>query len=63
MLALDQEPPEISKTIKNPAINVASVLEIVAQLLPLDEIEFLDEMHQIFSTDSQDLNKLTTEKV
>lgn len=62
ILALDQEAPEISETIKNPSINVASVLEIVAQLLPLDEIEHLDEMHQILSTDSQDLNKRTTEK-
>ncbi|MFV8346873.1 hypothetical protein [Flavobacterium sp. ZB4P13] len=62
ILALDQEAPEISETIKNPSINVASVLEIVAQLLPLDEIELLDEMHQMLSTDSQDLNKLTTEK-
>ena len=63
ILALDQEAPEISETIKNPAINVASVLEIVAQLLPLDEIEYLDEMHQMLITDSQELNKLTTEKV
>jgi len=63
ILALDQEAPEISETIKNPSINVASVLEIVAQLLPLDEIELLDEMHQMLITDSQELNKLTTEKV
>jgi hypothetical protein len=63
MLVLDQEAPKISETIKNPSINVASVLEIVAQLLPLDEIKLLDEMHQMLSTDSQELNKLTTEKV
>ncbi|MFV8327293.1 hypothetical protein [Flavobacterium sp. ZS1P14] len=62
ILALDQEAPEISETVKNPSINVAVVLEIVAQLLPLDGIELLDEMHQIFISDSQDLNKLTTEK-
>jgi hypothetical protein len=62
ILALDQEAPEISKTVKNQSVNVGIVLEIVAQLLPLDEIELLDEMHQILSKDSQDLNKLTTEK-
>jgi hypothetical protein len=53
---------EISKTVKNTSINVAVVLEIVAQLLPLDEIEFLDEIDQILIADSQDLNKRTTEK-
>jgi hypothetical protein len=62
ILALDQEAPEISKTVKNTSINVAVVLEIVAQLLPLDEIEFLDEIDQILIADSQDLNKRTTEK-
>lgn len=62
ILALDQEAPEISETVKNPSINVAVVLEIVAQLLPLGEIELLDEMHQIFINDSENVNELTTEK-
>ncbi|TRX30893.1 hypothetical protein FNW52_19460 [Flavobacterium sp. ZT3R18] len=62
ILALDQEAPEISNTVKNTSINVGVVLEIVAQLLPLDEIEFLDEMHQMLIIDPQDVNKLTTEK-
>lgn len=51
ILALDQEAPEISKTVKNTSINVGVVLEIIAQLLPLDEIEFLDEIHQMFIKD------------
>lgn len=62
ILALDQEAPEISNTVKNTSINVGVVLEIVTQLLPINEIEFLDEMHQMLMTDSQNVNKLTTEK-
>ena len=57
ILALDQEAPEISKTVKNTSINVGVVLEIVAQLLPLDEIEFLDEMHQILIDDFENLGE------
>lgn len=57
ILALDQEAPEISKTVKNTSINVGVVLEIIAQLLPLDEIEFLDEMHQILIDDSKNLGE------
>lgn len=55
ILALDQEAPEISKTVKNTSINVGVVLEIIAQLLPLDEIEFLDEIHEMLINDSEDL--------
>ncbi len=55
ILALDQEAPKISKTVKNPSINVAVVLEIVAQLLPMDEIEFLDEIDQMLTADSQNV--------
>ena len=62
ILSLDQEAPEISETVNNPSINVGIVLEIVAQLLPLEEIEFLDEINQMLITDSQNVNKLTTEK-
>ena len=62
ILALDQEAPEISNTVKNTSIKVGVVLEIVTQLLPIDEIEFLDEIHQMLIADSQNVNKLTTEK-
>ena len=57
ILALDQEAPEISKTIKNTSINVAVVLEVVTQLLPIDEIEFLDEIHQMLVKDPEILEE------
>lgn len=53
VLALDQEAPEISKTVKNQSINVAVILEIVTQLLPIDEIEFLDEIHPLIFDDAE----------
>lgn len=57
ILALDQEAPEISKTVKNTSINVGVVLEIITQLLPLDEIEFLDEIHQMLIKDPEILEE------
>jgi hypothetical protein len=53
IVALDPEAPEISKTVKNQSINVAVILEIVTQLLPIDEIEFLDEIHPLIFDDAE----------
>lgn len=47
ILALDSEAQEISKTIKNPAINVGLILEFVLQLFPVDEFELLSEINEL----------------
>lgn len=47
IMALDSEAPEISKTIKNPYINVALILEVVLQLFPVDEFELLSEINEL----------------
>ena len=47
ILALDTEVQEISKTIKNPSINVALILEVVMQLFPVDEFELLSEINEL----------------
>jgi hypothetical protein len=62
ILAIDADEPPITSLVVNPFIDVASVLELALQLIPHGEVEVLDELHQIFSNDSQDLNKRTTEK-
>lgn len=62
ILALDQEAPVISNTVKNTSINVGVVLEIVTQLLPVNEIEFLDEIQQLLIVDVVNKDKITTEK-
>jgi hypothetical protein len=62
ILAIDANELPITSSVVNPFIDVASVLELALQLIPNGEVEVLDELHQIFSNDSQDLNKLTNEK-
>lgn len=42
ILALDHEAPEISKTLKDSSVDIALILKVVTQLLPMEEIEFLD---------------------
>lgn len=59
ILALrDDAEPEITHTVKNPSINVVAVLEIVAQLIPVEEIELLDVIHELFIDDPESLCKL-----
>lgn len=59
VLALrDDAEPEITHTVKNPSINVVVVLEIVAQLIALEEIELLDVIHELFIDDPENLCKL-----
>jgi len=48
ILALEHDPPYVSRTIPNPEINVMGLLEIALQLLPHGEIELLDEVHQFY---------------
>lgn len=48
ILALDQDDPEVSRTVKNPSVDIALILEIVTQLLPYHEIEFLDKINQMY---------------
>lgn len=55
ILALDSEAPEISKTIKNPSINVALILEVVLQLFPVDEFELLSEINEFLIGDSRNV--------
>lgn len=52
-LALDDEALEISKGGKDSSIDIALLLKVVTQLFPLDEIEFLDEINKMFTTNSQ----------
>ncbi|MNR39664.1 hypothetical protein D3C85_1578900 [compost metagenome] len=48
ILALEHDPPYVSRTIQNPEINVMGLLEIAVQLLPHGEMELLDEIHQFY---------------
>ncbi|KFF18414.1 hypothetical protein [Flavobacterium hydatis] len=52
ILALDHEAVGISKTTKDSSIDIALILKIVTQLLPMDEIEFLDEINKMVVRDS-----------
>ncbi|GAA6765923.1 hypothetical protein AAFH68_18620 [Flavobacterium sp. CGRL1] len=47
ILALEHEEYKISETRKDQSINVALMLEVVLQLFPLDEFEFLSEIKQL----------------
>ncbi|OXE99616.1 hypothetical protein BC749_1248 [Flavobacterium araucananum] len=58
ILALEQDAPEVSRTVKNPSIDVALILEIVAQLLPVHEIEFLDEINQMYLDETENEEEL-----
>ncbi|MFV8343583.1 hypothetical protein [Flavobacterium sp. XS2P39] len=48
ILALESDPPYISRAIRNPEINVLGLLEIALQLMPHGELELLDELHQFY---------------
>ena len=47
ILALEHDEHKISETGKDQSINVGLMLEVVLQLFPLDEFEFLSEMKQM----------------
>ncbi|WP_339919609.1 hypothetical protein [uncultured Flavobacterium sp.] len=46
LLALDAEQESVT-SIKNPCVAIRGVLEIVLQLVPLEEAELLDKIHQL----------------
>lgn len=50
ILAVDQETHKISKKEKNQSINIGLILELMLQLFPLDEFEFLDEVNDLLET-------------
>lgn len=49
-LALDHETPGISNMARDSSIDIALILKVVMQLLPLDEIEFMDEINKMLIT-------------
>lgn len=52
ILALDNEAPKISETVKNPSIDVTLILEVALQLFPLDEFELISEINELLVVDS-----------
>jgi hypothetical protein len=46
-LALDHETPGISNMARDSSIDIALILKVVMQLLPLEEIEFMDEINKM----------------
>jgi hypothetical protein len=56
ILALENDPPYVSRTIQNPEINVMGLLEIAVQLLPHGEMELLDEVHQFYLNQENEAN-------
>lgn len=51
ILSLEQEEQKM-QTNKKSAVNVAMILEMVIQLFPMEEFEFLSELNQLVFTDS-----------
>lgn len=48
VLALDTDEPYNSTLISHPEVNVRNLLELALQLIPLEEMEVLDELHREF---------------
>lgn len=48
IIALDQDSAEVPPTIQNQYIDVGLILRIALQLLPVDELEFLNEITDLF---------------
>lgn len=47
LMTLENDVPEISNAIPNTRIDPRDLLEIALQLMPIDEIEMLDEIHKL----------------
>lgn len=56
------EGPYVPNLVKDPYIDIVSVLELALQLIPHAELEVLDKIHQLLIDDSQNPSKLTNEK-
>lgn len=52
ILALDDDSKNISETNKSQSINVGLILEMVLDMFPLHEFEFLSEMHRVINEDA-----------
>lgn len=61
LLALDAEQESVT-TIKNPCGPIRGVLEIVLRLVPLEEAELLDKIHEMIRSDNQEQNETTNLK-
>ncbi|QSB25464.1 hypothetical protein [Flavobacterium sp. CLA17] len=56
ILSLEEEEHK-KATDRKSSINVVIILEMVIQLFPMEEFEFLSELHQQIFTDSNTLNE------
>jgi hypothetical protein len=54
LIALDAEQESVT-SIKNPCGAIRGVLEIVLRLVPLEEAELLDKIHQLVFDEAEDL--------
>lgn len=55
ILTLDQQADKISETNKNP-VNVSLILEMVLEMFPLAEFEFLSEISDMFIPKNNNIN-------
>lgn len=58
LVALDAEQESVTN-IKNPCAAIRGVLEIVLQLVPLEEAELLDKIHEMIRNDDQEQEETT----
>lgn len=49
ILAPDQETHKITETNKNLSINVGLILETILQLFPMNELELLDKINELYA--------------
>lgn len=61
LIALDAEQESVTN-IKNPCGAIRGVLEIVLRLVPLEEAELLDKIHEMIRNDDQEQDKTTNLK-
>ncbi|MXO04012.1 hypothetical protein [Flavobacterium sp. HBTb2-11-1] len=54
IIALDQDSAEVPPTIQNQYIDVGLILGIALQLFPVDELEFLNEIANLFSKNKEE---------
>lgn len=54
IIALDRDSAEVPSTIQNQNIDVGLILGIALQLFPVDELEFLNEITDLFSENKEE---------
>jgi hypothetical protein len=57
LIALDAVQGSVT-TIKSPCSAIRGVLEIVLRLIPLEEAELLDKIHEMLMSDDQEQNEI-----